>query len=465
MTAPLPPQEPYTDETIVVRPRPLPRRAVRRTPPPRRVTRRWMLVALAALGVLLLLLTGFYLQVRGVAQAIVVPDARPGRLVSPPLIGGINVLVLGVDERKDNPQEGVRSDSIIVAHLDAAGRWVNLLSIPRDTQVELPDYGTSKINAAYNLGYSAPERYGPQATPEQGGMALAADTVTTLFAQANPALRIDYTAQVNFEGFAQVIDALGGVTIDVPRYILDEEYPTEDFSTIRVEFQPGVQRMDGRTALIYARTRHADTDFDRSARQQQVLRAILAEIRGRNPLSRALLLPQLLNGVRGTVATTMPIDRVDILLGLLGLAGGLNPDEIGQVQLSFESDPAVQQLDSYMLRWSAAGLSQASARLNAPASSWAAPATVQVLNGTSRSGLASQVSAVLGGRGVTLVAAGDAPSNDLAQTVVYDVTGRAAAAKQVAQLLGGVPVRRGAPPGVTPQSDLVVVLGSDYRGP
>jgi LCP family protein required for cell wall assembly len=297
--------------------------------------------------VLVLLLIGgylFYRQVSTIADAIVVQDVRPNPSIASPLLGGANVLIVGVDERPDHPEEGVRSDTLILARLNGAGGWVNLLSIPRDTQVELQDVGITKINVGYGQGYArAIDMYGIDTSPQQGGMALAAETVERFFTESGRSMRVDYIAQVNFAGFMHVIDALGGITIDVPYYILDEFYPTENYGTMRVEFQPGPQRMDGATALIYARTRHADSDFGRSERQQQVMRAIVTEMQNRSWTGRITAVPGLLASIKGDedgqapVLTTLPIDRVDVLAGIMLLASGLEPDSIGQIRISPET--------------------------------------------------------------------------------------------------------------------------------
>jgi len=289
---PDPQRRPYTGETIVMpgrqadperRAAPLPPSLA---PPPRPARRRiWPRIRLILLALLVLLVVGLvllYLQVRAVAAQVVVRDARLNPPIASPLVG-FNLLVIGVDARPDHPEEGVRGDTLILVHMDPAGRWASTLSIPRDTQVQLRDVGETKINVAYGQGYArAEELFGAGVTAEQGGMALAAETVEQFLDLPRHGQRVDYVAAVNFDGFAKIIDALGGITIDVPTRIVDDAYPTPDFGIMRVEFEPGVQRMDGARALIYARTRHDDDDFGRAARQQQVIRAIVDEIRGRS---------------------------------------------------------------------------------------------------------------------------------------------------------------------------------------
>jgi polyisoprenyl-teichoic acid--peptidoglycan teichoic acid transferase len=442
----------YTGDTIVV-----PRRRVLREPPNRVPARRstWRRVRLALLGLLgagILALVLLYVQVASLAGQLTVDDARPGPVLASPL-AGTNLLVLGVDERPGAPQEGVRSDTLMVVHLDSLGRRVSLLSIPRDTRAAVRDVGETKINVAYGYGYANAEAlYGPGVAPQQGGMALAAETVEQFLG-----LPIHYTAQVNFDGFAAVIDALGGVTIDVPRPIRDDEYPTPDFGITTVEFQPGPQRMDGQRALIYARTRHADSDFGRAERQQQVIRAIVDELRARGPLGQALLLGRLQGALDGAVVTTLPFARPDALAGLGWVASGLEPDAIGRYAISPESVPNYREEGSDIV-WDPEEVRAAVAEFLAPPSEAAEQARVQVLNGTGETGLARRYSGELESAGFLIIPAGDAPASDVERTVVYDITGKPATSRRLAQLFGAE-VRRGAPEGVATSADIVVVLG------
>ncbi len=422
--------------------------------------RRFLLLPLAVLAVLLVAAIWMFVQVSSVAGSVVVADAR----LNPPLFssvsGGSNILIIGVDERPDHPEEGVRSDTLIVAHLNGGARWVNLLSVPRDTLAEIPQYGASKINVAYGFGYSnAEELFGAGVTPQQGGMALAAETVENLLRLQNAGQRIDYTAQINFDGFARIIDALGGITINVPTYILDEEYPTADFGVMRVEFQPGPQRMNGETALIYARTRHGDSDFERGARQQQVMRAMLAEIKAKGPIGAVLAIPGIGDSLQGAVATTLPVNRPDVLLNIIWLASGLNPDEIGQLRLS-DLDPNVQQDGAFNLIWSDAGLQDAVNALLTRPEPAAEQAVIQVLNGTGVSGLAGRVSGELETAGFSVIPAGDAPAEGVQRTVVYNLNNKPQTAERLAQTLNAR-VEDGLPAGVTTTADIVVILGAD----
>lgn len=432
----------------------------------------WARIRLALFAGLVLLLLGFgifYWQIHSVARNIVVRDVRSNPSIATPLIGGANVLLIGVDERPDHPEEGVRSDTLILAHLDAAGRWVSLLSIPRDTQVELPDVGVTKINIAYAQGYArAAELYRPETTPQQGGMALAAQTVENFLGLRERGLgsvRVDYIAQINFDGFAGIIDALDGITIDVPKQIIDEEFPTADFGVMRVEFQPGPQRMDGQTALIYARTRHADSDFGRAERQQQVLRAMVSEMRAKGWLGRITALPAVLRSVQGAdgnappVITTMPIDRLDVVLSMMALAGSISPDTIAQTQISPEH-VAVTEIGSNLV-WDQAGVRSVVDQFLTRPSEVAERAVVQVFNGTGIGGLAGEISGELDQAGFTILVADNAPPGDYPSTIVYDRNNNPRTSKRVADLLNAA-IQAGPPPeGLVSEADIVVILGND----
>ena len=199
----------------------------------------------------------------------------------------VNILVMGLDRR---PQEvgPSRSDVLMVVNLDPRRDSVSLLSVPRDLYVWIPGHGEGRINAAYFLGeWEAPG----------GGPGLTAQTVTQNFG-----LPIEGYIKLDFWGFVQVVDALGGVYVEVPEEIRDTRYPTDDYGYTNIAIPAGRQKMDGETALIYVRTRYGYSDFDRTRRQQQVLTALLR--RAASPAGWVRL-PAVLNAVRTSVNTDL----------------------------------------------------------------------------------------------------------------------------------------------------------------
>jgi LCP family protein required for cell wall assembly len=373
-----------------------------------------------------------------------------------------NVLLVGVD-RRDNPEEGVRGDTLILVHVNPAAGWAGMLSIPRDSVVQIPNVGMRKINYAYTYGFNNPELlYGAGTPPEAAGGALAAETVALFLG-----VKVDYIAQVDFRGFQRVVDTIGGITVDVARPILDPSYPTEDYGYERLYIPAGLQLMDGATALRYARTRHSSSDFDRSARQQQVLRAILDEVRARGLLSQAALLPGLARDLQASVSTTLPLSDLETLAGLAAVAQGLDPGRIISLSLN-PNDVRIAAESGSDIFWDQNDvLAQVGRLLAGPAQPGAEPPSrVQVLNGAGVQGLATRITRRLAGQGFPMNDPGDAPGA-YPETRLIDYSGRPQALARLADALGLDPARVYAtPPADAPpapfQADLVLLIGADY---
>ena len=203
------------------------------------------------------------------------------------------ILVLGVDRRADGGDQN--ADVIIIAHIDLIQKRLAAVSIPRDLLVDIPGVGPDKINGSYN--------YGVEARPENpaAGVAKVRDTIEHDFG-----VPIDAYALLDFDGFRAVVDAAGGVEVDVPAPIHDEEYPTEDYGTKIVDFAQGPQHMDGERALEYVRTRHGDSDDGRRDRQRQVLLALFAKGKGLQSATRA---DNIILALGGSVQTSFPLEQ------------------------------------------------------------------------------------------------------------------------------------------------------------
>ncbi|MFP4435892.1 MAG: LCP family protein [Chloroflexaceae bacterium] len=372
-----------------------------------------------------------------------------------------NVLLVGVDER-DDPDEGVRSDTLIVVHVDPVERWAGMLSIPRDSVVQIPRLGQQKINAAYTYGYAnADMLYGSGTAPAAAGGALAAETVENFLG-----LEIDYISQVDFHGFEMIVDTLGGITVDVPHPLLDPEYPTEDFGYERIYIPAGLQVLDGQTALRYARSRHSDSDFDRSRRQQQVLKAMLRDVRQRGLLDQATLLPELVNDLEQTVATTLPLSDPAVLRDLVNLAQMLTPERIVQLSINPDDVRIVTEAGSDIY-WDQRDVEAQVDRLLAGPQTDDKVARVQVQNGAGVRGLATRVTTNLESQGFLMAEAVDAPGL-YEHTLIIDYTDHPETRQRLAQLLGVESDYVQAEPAAdTPpapyQTDIVIVLGQDYQ--
>jgi len=240
--------------------------------PSRRRWGRWVVVGLLVLLLLLVAwtITSYLAVSSGVSEANDrVPAGvrrqlakKDGLLVSTPT----TILVLGTDGGTQKGRAGAnRSDSIMLLRTDPGKKRLAFLSIPRDLQVEIPEVGVDKINAANQIG----------------GPALALRTVKEL-----TGLQVNHVVFVDFDRFRELIDAVGGIDIVVPRKIRSDRFDCPYKTAKRCSewpgwrFAKGKQHMDGRRALVYSRIRHnqldpADNDFTRSRRQQDVVEATL----------------------------------------------------------------------------------------------------------------------------------------------------------------------------------------------
>jgi LCP family protein required for cell wall assembly len=187
---------------------------------------------------------------------------QDGMLISKPSL----ILLLGADG--DKLADARRSDSILLVRTDPSRHRMGYLSIPRDLRVDIPGYGANKINAAFQLG----------------GPALTLKTVRAL-----TGLKPNHVVLLDFEDFKAVIDALGGIEIDVPKPILSNKFECPYATNARCDKWPGwrfgrgKQKMDGRRALVYSRIREnrldpADNDLTRGDRQQAVVEAMTSKL-------------------------------------------------------------------------------------------------------------------------------------------------------------------------------------------
>ena len=226
----------------------------------------------------------------------------------------LNVLLIGTDQR---PREGTyNTDTLIVVSIDPLTRQVAMFSLPRDTvDVPVPPgpaqqaFGpvyTRKINAWFTSVRNRADLF-PGTSVTRGYNGLKA-IMGNLYG-----LDIKYFVEVNFEGFKSVVDALGGVTINVQIPVVDDRYPGDGGSLERIYIPSGIQHMNGAQALQYARSRHTSSDFDRGQRQQRVLLSLKDSADPRDLIPR---LPELVTALKKAIRTDVPVDQLDELLGL-----------------------------------------------------------------------------------------------------------------------------------------------------
>lgn len=217
------------------------------------------------------------------------PAGAHGEEVEPARLGTLTLVVGGLDTRR--PGEPENTDVLILARVDVPNLTVRALSVPRDLYLEIPGYGYDKITRAYDFGSKAA---GEQFKP---GAALVRQTVTYNFG-----IETDGAVMTTFGGFERIVDALGGVTVENPYDVYDNQYPTPDYGYKEIYFPAGILALNGAEALEFTRTRRQDGDEGRVMRQQLVLRAMLE--RARDP-EIAPELPDLVTRHRSAVRTDL----------------------------------------------------------------------------------------------------------------------------------------------------------------
>ncbi len=163
------------------------------------------------------------------------------------------VMLMGVDEREGDVG---RSDTLMIATLDPKKKKAAILSIPRDTRVKIQGHGFDKINAAYAYG----------------GHKLTQSTVENLLG-----VEMEHYVLINVNAFTKIIDAIGGVDINVEKRMYYED-PWDDNGGLVINLYPGQQHMDGKTAITYVRYRDEEGDIGRIARQQKFMQAVMDKL-------------------------------------------------------------------------------------------------------------------------------------------------------------------------------------------
>lgn len=379
--------------------------------------------------------------------------------------GRINVLLLGIGGQG---HEGPNlSDTIVVMSIDPKTKDAAMLSIPRDLYVKLPavaNYGAqyAKINAANVYG-------GPE---------YASKVVSSVIG-----VPIHYYIVVDFSGFRQAVDAVGGVDINVPKAIYDPDYPcdSENGKYCPFSVKAGLQHMSGTVALRYARSRKSTNDFDRAARQQQVLAAVREKALQLSTLTNPVKLTGLIDALGGHVKTDLQPGEVTKLAGIIK---DINMSQVAQKVLSDEGDDPLLVGGTNII----------------PAAGWVAVpkagtydyseiqdfvknifvdhyitdenAVIEVQNGSGTSGIAGAVVKSLKAAHYNVLDAANADDH-YTTTVIYDYTGgkkpytinylEQRFGVKAQKMAAPSPAATGTPGANTVAPEIRIILGSDYK--
>lgn len=201
--------------------------------------------------------------------------------------GRVNILLLGIGGEKH--EGGNLTDTVMIVSIDPRKNDVAMLSVPRDLYVNIPGHGYARVNEAHSIGEA--EKY------VGGGPGLAKETISKTLD-----IPLHYYARVDFDGFKKIIDAVGGIDIEVDENIYDPYYPGDKGETV-YSIKKGKYHMDGNAALKYSRSRKTTSDFDRAKRQQKVLVAVKNKVLSTETIFNPSKVNTIMNVLGGHIKT------------------------------------------------------------------------------------------------------------------------------------------------------------------
>jgi len=342
--------------------------------------------------------------------------------------GRTNILLLGNGGR--NHPGGLLSDTIIILSINWQNKKMAMVSVPRDLWVQVPNYGYTKINGAYAYGEQNSKTTG-------GGGKVSSEVISTVLG-----IPIHYYASLDFDGFEKMIDKVGGVDIYVEKDLYDPYFPADnmvDYAPLTIK--TGLQHMNGELALKYARSRKTTSDFDRSKRQEQVIVAVKDKIISMDTLSNPKKITDLLNILGDHVRTNFSVGEIRSLWDEIK---GIDTEHIiNKVFDTAANGPLTSISDErgYIIV-PKKGVNNFSdlqiivKNIFSESEESDKELAIEVLNGTSKAGLANQISQLLQSYGYNVVAVGNA-SSSYTETTVYNCDGQeaATAAQELANTL------------------------------
>lgn len=406
----------------------------------------WMLAS--ALAIMLIVgLAGFifvYATLGKINKSTEAIDEARAQLDIPPPDEPMNILLLGADQDPDGTSR--RSDTIMLVRVNPKEESLSMLSMPRDLIVDIPGVGKDKINAAYAIG----------------DISLAIDTVRELTGQP-----IHHFVVVDFTGFEQAVDTLGGVYVDVDkRYFNDNSDAGWGETYEPIDIYPGYQKLNGHDALAYVRFRHTDSDFMRIARQQYFIRDAKSQSMKWTNLTKV---PELANVFASN--TTSDIGNNDIL-SLTKFLLSTERDRIYQAQAPVKDSAGYMTLaqtafDEVLEKFVDPQFEKPEPAIpgtppQAPLQT-ARQLAIEVLNGSGVEGAAAQAAGLLQRKGFEKVTVGGNAISSYTEAQVFYGEGNRAAAGELCKLFKPC-ASSSMPPELTTTAQLLLAIGSSFDG-
>ncbi len=405
----------------------------------------------------------------------------------------INILLLGIG---GSGHDGAYlSDTNIILSLKPSTHEIAMVSVPRDLAVKIDQHGYRRINEANS--------YGEAKDPGNGG-----EYARKIFAETF-GVDIPYYVRVDFKAFVEVVDTVGGITVDVPRAFVDTSYPGANDAYQTVRFEPGIQTMDGARALIYARSRHGNngegSDFARARRQQQVILAVKEKILSFGTYTNPATVKNLIDSLAANVKTNLDLSQI-IYLG--NFAKETSKDTVKTLVLDDSPTgflkPTIGSTGAYLLAPKTGSFENINTAIQtifdpvpaagaltthpkpvippAPAVTAALPsARIEIQNGTWQAGLAARAKKAAESEGLSIASYGNSALRPIENTAIYVLN--PSANKQIIDILAKIwhteattelpdwlkkAVAEAAADSSKPTpykvtTDLLVVLGTDYQ--
>lgn len=433
--------------------------------------RRWTFRGAAAMVVLVLLGGGFLFyqdmqkSFKGGATAASLKENVDPNLLKGEGDGRVNVLVLGRGGGTHDAPD--LTDTMMVASIDPVNRTANLVSIPRDLWVDVPNQGTMKINAAFESGQY--KYLGKVATGTTDKNAIQAGfNEADQVAENVLGLTIHYNVLVDFQAFRQAVDTVGGVNVNVPADLVDPTMAWENGNS-PVLAKAGANTFNGKQALNYVRSRQTSSDFARGERQRALLLALKAKVATAGTLSNPVKVSKLYKAFNNNVRTDLSMKDATRLYSILK---GVPDSKITSVSLTEAPNNYLTtgNLAGQSITLPTAGLFNYKdikaflrTQLRDPYI-MKEQARILVLNGTATPGLAGLKADELKTYGYNVVATGNAPNTSTIQTTLVDLKkGKKKYTKRyLEQRLGTSALQELPETGMqTNGADFVIILGSD----
>lgn len=399
----------------------------------------------------------------------------------------INILLLGMGgPGHDGP---FLTDTIIIGSIKPSTSQIAMVSIPRDLAISVPEQGVRKINSV--------NAFGEAKKAGDGGL------YTKQILQDTFDIKMPYYVRVDFEAFKEIVDAIGGIKIDVERAFTDREFPDNSNGVQSLTFTKGVQNMDGKRALQYARSRHGDngegSDFARAKRQQKVILAVKEKVLSFQTIANPIRISKIIKSLGSHIDTNIEFAN---MISLLKIGRSMNVADI--ITLVFDNGKEGHLVDSYnssgayILSPKTGNFDEMNVaiknifemkgeKINIPTQNAPAPESIdtgqnmkveektitqgsneeniEIQNGTWRAGLASRVKEKLKEDNVSVYSVGNTQTRPTMESGIYTLS-KEIDVKKIEFLKSSlnIPIKTALPPNekAASSTDILIILGENF---